>query len=106
MDTAVRVILGVSLPLFGHRPFTVTLVYSLYHGPGIAAEHQAHIFERFYRTDESRNRKSGGAGLGLAISRAIAEAHGGTLEVSSSEGEASTFTLSIPEETQTHILKG
>jgi len=65
-------------------------------GPGIAPEHLPHLFERFYRTDASRNRASGGAGLGLAICRRIAEAHGGSLEVTSKVGKGSIFTLTIP----------
>jgi two-component system, OmpR family, sensor kinase len=65
-------------------------------GPGIPARHLPHLFERFYRVESSRNRASGGAGLGLAICKRIAERHGGGLEVQSSEGEGATFTLSIP----------
>ena len=65
-------------------------------GPGIPADHLPRIFDRFYRTDDSRNRRSGGAGLGLAICRAIAEAHEARLVATSQEGEGSTFTLSIP----------
>ena len=65
-------------------------------GAGIAAEHLPHIFDRFYRTDDSRNRRTGGAGLGLAICKAIADAHGARLEVSSVEGGGSTFALRIP----------
>jgi two-component system OmpR family sensor kinase len=48
-------------------------------GPGIPTEQRQRIFERFHRTDEARDRSSGGAGLGLAIVRAIAEAHGGSV---------------------------
>jgi len=62
-------------------------------GPGIPAKHLAHIFDRFYRTDESRNRRSGGAGLGLAICKAIADAHHAALTVESSLGKGTTFTL-------------
>lgn len=65
-------------------------------GPGIAAEHLPHIFERFYRVDASRNRSKGGAGLGLSICQSIATAHGGTLSVESTPGRGSTFTLRIP----------
>lgn len=65
-------------------------------GPGIAPQHLPHLFERFYRTDGSRNRASGGAGLGLAICKRIAETHGGTLTVASRVGVGSVFTLRIP----------
>jgi signal transduction histidine kinase len=63
-------------------------------GPGIGQEHRAPVFERFYRVDVARSREEGGAGLGLAISRWIAEAHGGTLTLESSE-EGSTFTVTL-----------
>ncbi len=65
-------------------------------GPGIAAEHLPRIFDRFYRADAARDRASGGAGLGLAIAREIAEAHGGRIEVSTAPGAGSTFTLVLP----------
>lgn len=65
-------------------------------GPGIAAEHLAHLFERFYRADSSRNRSTGGAGLGLAICKTIAEAHGGAIKVESAVEKGTAFTLSIP----------
>jgi heavy metal sensor kinase len=68
-------------------------------GPGIPSELQPRIFERFFRADESRGRNdgaSGGAGLGLAICRWIAEAHHGRLELSKSDATGSTFTFSMP----------
>ncbi len=64
-------------------------------GPGVAPEDSEHIFERFARAGTSR-RRSEGAGLGLAIVRAIAEAHGGRAELDSRPGEGATFTLVIP----------
>ena len=65
-------------------------------GPGIAAENLPHLFERFYRADASRSRATGGAGLGLAICKSIAEAHRGELTATSSEGNGTTFTLRLP----------
>ncbi|HQY99000.1 MAG TPA: ATP-binding protein [Propionicimonas sp.] len=66
-------------------------------GDGIAAEHLPHIFERFYRADSARDRDSGGTGVGLAISRAIARAHGGQLTAASGgAGWGATLTLRLP----------
>jgi two-component system OmpR family sensor kinase len=65
-------------------------------GEGISAEDLPHIFERFYRADKSRSRAQGRAGLGLAISKAIVDAHGGALEVSSQPAAGSTFRLTLP----------
>ena len=65
-------------------------------GPGIAPEQAELIFERFYRVDEARGRKSGGVGLGLALARWIAEAHGGRIEVSSKPGHGSIFSVWLP----------
>ncbi len=66
-------------------------------GSGIAAADLPHLFDRFYRTDSARSRDQGGAGLGLAIVRAIIEAHGGGVTaVSDGIGQGSTFTLWLP----------
>lgn len=65
-------------------------------GPGIPLEHQAHLFERFYRPDESRVRSSGGAGLGLAICKRIIEAHAGSIEVESTPGQGACFRVRLP----------
>ena len=61
-------------------------------GIGIPAQHHAHIFERFYRVDKSRSKKTGGTGLGLSIVKHIAEYHGGYVVLSSAEGEGTTVT--------------
>lgn len=55
-----------------------------------------YIFERFYRTDKSRNRSTGGAGIGLTITRAIVQLHGGTIHVESKKGVGSLFKVTIP----------
>jgi len=55
-------------------------------GPGIAAEHVPHIFDRFYKADASRSVGAGGSGLGLSIVKAIVERHGGTITVTSRPG--------------------
>ena len=65
-------------------------------GIGVPEEHISLIFDRFYRVDKARGRSEGGAGLGLAISRWIAEAHGGSIRVESVPGEGSTFTVLLP----------
>lgn len=65
-------------------------------GCGIAAIHLPHIFERFYRVDEARNRHEGGTGLGLAIAHEIALAHGGALLAQSEVGKGSIFILKLP----------
>ena len=65
-------------------------------GTGIPEEHLPHIFERFYRVDTSRSRECGGAGLGLSIVKGLVEAHGGTIEVSSSSGLGTVFTITLP----------
>lgn len=65
-------------------------------GVGISPDKQAHIFDRFYRVNSDRSRQTGGAGLGLAIAKAIAEAHRGSLNVHSELGKGSTFTVRLP----------
>jgi signal transduction histidine kinase len=65
-------------------------------GEGIRAEDTPHIFERFYRGEKSRNRETGGAGLGLAIARGIVRAHGGDIRVESKVGKGTQFTFHIP----------
>jgi len=65
-------------------------------GPGIDAEHRRRIFERFYRTDQSRSRASGGAGLGLSIVAGVVAAHDGRVEVESPAGGGTTFTVQLP----------
>jgi histidine kinase len=68
-------------------------------GTGIAAEHLPHIFDRFYRTDRSRARASGGSGIGLTIAQALVKAHGGRIWAESAgvdQGSTFHFTLPLP----------
>lgn len=65
-------------------------------GIGIAAEHLPYLGERFYRVDKARSREAGGTGLGLSIARGIANAHSGTLTLSSSADQGTTATLRLP----------
>ncbi|HZW45700.1 MAG TPA: ATP-binding protein, partial [Dermatophilaceae bacterium] len=66
-------------------------------GEGIPADHLPHVFERFYRVDTARDRTHGGSGIGLAIAKALVEAHGGHLTVSSlGTGQGSTFRAVLP----------
>ena len=65
-------------------------------GVGIPENAVAHIFERFYRVDKARSRKSGGSGLGLAIVRSMVERNQGSIQVQSSVGQGSVFTVSFP----------
>ena len=65
-------------------------------GPGVPAEHLPFIFERFYRVDAARSRAAGGAGLGLAIARALITAHGGRISAESAAGHGTTITFSVP----------
>lgn len=64
-------------------------------GCGIKREHLSRLFERFYRSDKARSRAAGGTGLGLAIVKHIAQSHGGTVEVESTEGVGSTFSIIV-----------
>jgi two-component system, OmpR family, sensor kinase len=65
-------------------------------GPGMGPEQVAHVFERFYRSDPSRSRLHGGAGLGLSIVAAIVAGHGGTVTAASEPGRGTSFTVHLP----------
>ncbi len=65
-------------------------------GPGIPADHLPHVFDRFYRGDKSRTGRSANTGLGLPITKQIAEMHHGSIEVSSVPGTGTSFTLRVP----------
>ncbi len=86
---------GTRVTLGGAMSRDAVLLWVEDDGPGIPLEEQDRIFERFRRGGGGQ-RRSEGAGLGLAITRVIAEAHGGTLSLCSAPGEGARFTLSIP----------
>jgi len=65
-------------------------------GPGLTPQQAEHVFERFYRGDQARTRRSGGSGLGLAIVAALVAAHGGTVWVESPPGGGAIFRIAIP----------
>ncbi len=100
----IRNLVGNALKHGGDGPITVTLaivdpVFRIAvadEGPGIAPEHLPHLGEPFYRPDRSRQRRTGGHGLGLHLCRQIAETHGGRLEIRSRLGEGTTVTATLP----------
>jgi signal transduction histidine kinase len=65
-------------------------------GIGISKKDIPYIFERFYRTDMSRNKNTGGSGIGLTITKTLVEAHGGKISVESKLGEGTVFTVRFP----------
>jgi heavy metal sensor kinase len=65
-------------------------------GPGIPPEHRQRVFDRFYRTDAGRTRAQGGVGLGLAIAKAIVDAHGGTISISDLDGSGTRVDVVLP----------
>ena len=65
-------------------------------GEGIPTENLPYVFDRFYRTDKSRARRSGGSGLGLAIVKQLVEAHGGQVWAESAPGSGSRFFVALP----------
>ena len=72
-------------------------------GVGIAPEDLPHVFERFWRSDRSRNRRSGGTGIGLAISKKLVELQNGMISVESEVGKGSTFSFTVPTAQKTII---
>jgi signal transduction histidine kinase len=67
-------------------------------GPGISEEEQERIFEPFIRLEDSRNRETGGIGLGLAIARTIVRSHGGDITVANRDGGGAIFSICLPTE--------
>jgi len=87
---------GGQVMVRAHRHSPGLMVEVIDNGEGIREQDQALIFERFYRGEKSRNRATGGAGLGLAIAKGIVEAHGGEIGVESQPGEYTRFFFSLP----------
>ncbi len=84
----------LSAELEGDKALVLSIIDD---GIGIDAADLPHIFDRFYRTDQARDRRVGGSGLGLAIARAIVEVHGGTVAVASDGlGQGATVTIHLP----------
>jgi len=75
------------------------------HGPGIPADQAGRVFERFYRADSSRNRSSGGSGLGMAIVAAIVAAHRGTVSVHETAGGGLTVRAVLPAQSRADGLQ-
>jgi two-component system sensor histidine kinase SenX3 len=75
-------------------------------GIGIPEDEQGRIFERFFRVDQARARDTGGTGLGLSIVKHVVQNHGGDVRVWSRPGRGSTFTIRLPEASQTPALAG
>jgi heavy metal sensor kinase len=88
---------GSSIRLIVRRTEKHAVVEVIDQGPGIAREHHQKIFERFYRIDKARSRASGGAGLGLSITRWAVERQRGRLELESETGQGSLFRIVIPD---------
>lgn len=84
----------ISLGLYGEGDWARLEVADS--GIGIPTDEVPHIFDRFYRSDKARSRTMGGAGLGLAIVREVAEAHGGRVEVFSTPGQGTLFRVWLP----------
>ncbi|MFF4129238.1 ATP-binding protein [Microbispora rosea] len=87
---------GGTVSLLAHRADGDVVIDVADTGSGIAPDDLPLVFERFWRVEKSRSRRSGGSGLGLPIARKLAEAHGGSLSATSVVGEGSTFTLRLP----------
>ena len=88
---------GGTVKIAVHATAADTVIAVSDSGDGIPREHLARVFDRFYRVDAARDRGHGGAGIGLAIARALIDGHGGSIEaISGGRGAGSTFTFTLP----------
>jgi len=86
---------GGTISLSARRKGQATFLEVEDNGTGIAPAHLPHIFDRFYRADETRHQEGGESGLGLAIAKSIVEAHGGSITVASKLGQGTRFTIEL-----------
>ena len=96
LDNAVRHARSVVTVTLSQAPDGRATLAVLDDGPGIPADRREVVFERFTRLDDARSASDGGAGLGLAIAREIAERHHGTLELDVGHAPGSRFVLTLP----------
>lgn len=89
-----QVIVSTDVCTRGHQEYVKIEVRD--NGSGISPDDLPFIFDHFYRADQSRDRKSGGSGIGLAIVKQLVEVHGGSIEVASHVGKGSSFTVILP----------
>jgi two-component system OmpR family sensor kinase len=80
----------------GNPPVPSAVLEVTDHGPGLTPEQASRVFERFYRADQARGRRTGGSGLGLAIVAALVAAHDGTVSVDTAPGHGATFRITLP----------
>jgi two-component system sensor histidine kinase BaeS len=85
----------VTVRTFGDRGSVVLEVEDT--GIGIADGDLDHVFDRFWRSEKSRSRSTGGAGIGLAVVKGLTQAHGGGVQVTSTLGEGSRFRVTLPQ---------
>jgi two-component system OmpR family sensor kinase len=90
---SVRILAGQQA---GNPPVPSAVLEVIDHGPGLTPEQASRVFERFYRADQARDRRTGGSGLGLAIVKALVAAHDGTVSVDTGTGRGATFRITLP----------
>ena len=90
---SVRILAGQQV---GNPPVPSAILEVMDHGPGLTPEQASRVFERFYRADQARGRRTGGNGLGLTIVEALVTAHGGTVSVDTAPGRGATFRITLP----------